>query len=97
MNEYEALNTYKSFISAYFNISYRWNELGMAIDNFIEYEDKKDVEKLLAELNSIQAMNDWEQLRKLNIETAGIYYDEARNKVFVQKVIDVLSEKLRLM
>jgi len=97
MSVYKNLDTYKSFISAYFNISYRWNELEMAINNFIEYEEKEDVEKLLAEVEFIKELDDWEHLRKLNIETAGIYYDEARNKEFVQIIIDVLSEKLKVM
>lgn len=40
-------------------------------------------------------MDDWEYLRKINIETTGIYYDEARNKEFIQILIDRLTEKLK--
>ncbi|WP_010502953.1 hypothetical protein [Paenibacillus elgii] len=95
MNEYVSLDTYKYFIDAYFNMSYRWNDLEMTINDFFELEKKEEVEKLLEEVNIIKKIDDWEYLRKINIETAEIYYDEARNKEFIQIVIDVLSKKLK--
>lgn len=96
MSESKNLDTYRWFISGYFNISYRWNELEMAINNFIEYEEKKEVEKLLAEVNFIKELGDWKYLRKVNIETAEIYYDEDRNKEFIRIMISVLTEKLKV-
>lgn len=94
MKNYQDLETYKWFISAYFNISYRWTELEMSINDFFEREEQEEVEKLLNEAKFIQELDDWEYLRNVNIETAEIYYDEARNKEFIQIIIDVLSEKL---
>ncbi|WP_334073536.1 MULTISPECIES: hypothetical protein [Paenibacillus] len=92
MNENVSLDTYKYFIDAYFNMSYKWDDLEMTIKDFIELEDKENVERLLEEVNYINKLDDWEYLRSVNIETAGIYYDEARNREFIQILISKLSE-----
>lgn len=94
MNEKMKFDTYKWFISAYFNISYRWNELEGSINDFFEREEPKEIKNLLMEAKLIKDMDDWEYLRTLNIETAEIYYEETRNREFIQKIIDVLSDKL---
>lgn len=54
MNEHVSLETYKYFIDAYFNMSYRWADLEMTINDFFELESKEEVEKLLEEVNFIK-------------------------------------------
>ncbi|MFZ5987740.1 MAG: hypothetical protein ACOYWZ_11525 [Bacillota bacterium] len=95
MNNYKDLKTYKKFISCYFNISYKWNELEKGINEFFEYEGKKASENLLEEIQYIIELNDWEHIKKVNIETAYIYYEEERNKEMMSIIIDVLSKDLK--
>lgn len=95
MDNYKDLNAYKWFIDGYFYISYRWDELQMAIDNFIEGEGAEDSKKLLGEVMYILELDDWEYIKKINIETVQIYYDEARNKEMMHIIVDALSKRLK--
>lgn len=88
------LDTYKYFISCYFHLSYGWDDIEMCIDNLLEDDSIEVAEKLLAEAKLIKEMDDWDSLRKLNIETGYIYYDKARNKEFIQILMDTITEKL---
>lgn len=95
MNDYKDLKMYKRFISCNFNISYRWSELEKGINEFFEYEGEKTSENLLEEIHYIIELNDWEYIKKVNIETAHIYYEEERNKEMMSIIIGVLSKNLK--
>ncbi|NLD50656.1 MAG: hypothetical protein GX660_26230 [Clostridiaceae bacterium] len=95
MYNFKDLTTYRRFIRGYFGRSYRWDELTMCINEFFECTGKEASENLLKEIHYIIELNDWEYIKKFNIEAEGIYYEEERNKEMMAKIIDVLSKNLR--
>jgi len=89
------MKNYKVLIHDYFNISYRWDELDIAIDHFFLCEGEEKAKELLEEIKYIQKEVDMEYMKEIN-KFGGIYYDEERNKVFFERIIKYVCERLKI-
>ncbi|WP_163580888.1 hypothetical protein [Gracilibacillus saliphilus] len=91
MNEELNLETFKYFLECYFNVSANYNELNKIVNDFNLFENVKYRQKLLAELEIILELENWNIVQEVVKKYGMRKMDERKVKWLIQVIVGNLK------
>ncbi|RAS80689.1 hypothetical protein [Priestia endophytica] len=91
MNKELNFGTFKYFLECYFNVSANYDELEKIISDFNSFENIKYRKKLLAELELILQLQDWNIVQEFVKEYGMRKMNEEKLKWLINVILDNLN------